>query len=384
MAYALRNRAYLETPVPFRPIFSSTNSNATCNNTGHSAFAVGHVWLTSGPGTSKTLDSTAGCNIYWATGSVTWNNATNNTTNVRVGVQAVTATGVNDDNWTGKPQADLLAGTATVSANAVMKTAIASGSLSIANGDLLAIGFEMTAHGSTDSVTLRRPSLDVVASVSDTAIDTGSGPGLSGFVGMVAIEFADGTFGYLEPDIYPHIYEASSTFSNASTPDEIALVMQWPYPVKAAGLCAFLGSIAAADDFELILYSDPLGSPVAQKTLTFDSDLYAVGNNRHFAKQFSAYYDIAANTNVAVAVRPTTANTITYQRMNLSSGNGNLRKATQLGTNWSMYSRSDQTGAFGSQDTTILPAFGVYVIGHDDATGGAVAGSVTVGGLLVR
>jgi hypothetical protein len=217
-------------------------------------------------------------------------------------------------------------------------------------------------------------------------VDSGSGPALVNRVSIVTIEFDDGTVGWLGLESYAALMEGSALFASNSTPDEIALVFQVPFTAAALGLYAEVNTVAAADDFELILYSDPLGTPVAERTLAFDMSLHAATNAVRVDRNFTSAYTLSANTNYAVAVRPTTTNTIGLGQSNFNTGNGNLRKATMLGTSWSKYTRTDNTGAFGSQDTTILPSLGVYVGQLDDGAGGAGGGllrPVGLGGGLV-
>lgn len=360
MAIQTLNGPILFCPLFAQPSFPDTNvTTATMDAAGESIFVVGHIRLSTGPGTSKTLDTNG--KIHWRSGAVTFANASSN---LRVGVQDVSAAGVNDDVWTGEPQADLVGGTDTIAATAVITTTIESGSRSITHGDQLCIGAELTTRGGADSIVVNRINPDLSGTESHSALDTGSGPALATQYAPFVIEFGDGTLGWMEPYIYPVVYEASAAFNSGSTPDEYALVFQTPFPFQAGGLFAQLSGLAAADDFELILYSDPLGTPVAERTLSFDMSLYAVGGG--VTRTFTSAFSIVANTNYAVALRPTTANSLNFQQCNFGSNGANIRKATPLGTNWSMYSRSNQTGAFGSQSTTILPAFGVWATGFDD------------------
>lgn len=368
MAIQVLSSPVLFAPLPTAP-FLHTTANITTDAAGESVFAIGHIQLSTGVGTTKTLSSSGG-KIHWRTGAVTFSNGSSN---LRLGVQDVTAAGVNDDDWTSEPQADLVGGTDTITGSTVMSTAIESGSRNITHGDFIAVGMELTARGGADSIVTVRQSSNIGAYSAHSAVDTGSGPALLAAPSSFVIEFDDGTLGWMDPCVYPQVFESSTVYGTGSTPDEYALVARWPFTFTASGLFCIVANTVAADDFDLILYSDPLGvTPVATKTLVLDSSLYAVSAGQaSVSRPFtSSNVTIAANTDYAIAVRPSTANTLSYVRSNLGSGGANIRKATHLGTNWSQYSRSDESGAFGSQDTTLLPAFGIWAVGFDDGTGG--------------
>jgi len=352
-------------PFPLAPFSDVGTTNQTMDAAGESFFAVGHILLSSGPGTSKTFDS--GCKLHWRAGAVTLSNGS---TNFRGGIQDVTAAGVNDDTWTSEPQGNYTSAAAPT-ASVVNSLTITSGSRSITHGDLIAAGFEMTARGGADSVVIPRAgAFNSVASHS--AADTGSGPALVQGSGFFTLEFADGTVGWFDPYSFAHIFEASAAFGSSSTPDEIALVFRLPVKAQVYGAFMYLANLAAADDFNVILYSDPLGTPVAERSVVQDMAVAATGNywSRPWSAPVDSPFTLNANTDYALSLLPSTTNTLSYGRLNFNTSNGVLRKPTPLGTNWSLYSRSDVTGAFGSQDTTILPLFGLWLAFDDGAGGG--------------
>ena len=130
------------------------------------------------------------------------------------------------------------------------------------------------------------------------------------------------------------------------------------------------------------MYSDPLGgTPVAELTIAQDGDL---GNNETwFSRPTTTTYTLSPGTNYAIAVRPTTANTLSFYRFDLGTGGANLRKASTFGTTASTYSRSDNAGAFGTQVTTSLPLVGIWVdqLSDDVSSGGINAPRFMTGGL---
>jgi hypothetical protein len=323
---------------------------------------IGYVHLTSGPGTSKTLSSSGG-KIHYRTVAVTFANAG---TTIRVGLQDVASTGLPDTTF--DVHDDLVGATDTITANAINTAVMSSGTKTVAHGDLIAVVFHATSRAGADTVTIARSSSSGGQPYCTlNGSRTASPP-------IVTIEFDDGTMGWFGMSSYVYLTENSAAMNTASTPDEAALIFQVPVPCSAVGLVAKLANVANSDDFEMILYSDPLGTPVAQRTLAQDMDQAA--GSVYYDRPFVTAYALLANTDYAIAMRPTTANTLSYQRLNFGSGNSALRKPTPLGTNWYLATRSDQTGAFGSADTTILPLFGVWLTDFEDGTGG-VGGTET-------
>lgn len=349
--------------------------NTTLDAAGESQTGIGQLIWSSGPGTTKTISSSGG-KVFVRFGALTFNNAGST---FRLGVQDVGATGLEDGTF--DAFAELIGGGGGITASAVNALAITSGSKSITHGDLIAISSELIARGGADSLIVLRGGTSV--SLPYTSVDTGSGPGKNIRPPLLAIQADDGTLGWLW--LPPLFTENSAQFSTSSTPDEHALVFRVPFRTAAVGLHAKLSNLAATDDFELILYSDPLGTPTAQRTITQDMDLGAVG--AAFDGFFTSAYTLEPDTDYAIALRPTTTNALSYLRVNLGSGNGDLRLATPFGTDGYLATRSDQTGAFGSADTTILPQFGVWLGQLEDGAGGGgggTGGAHILGGTVVR
>jgi hypothetical protein len=365
------NHGTLLSPLPTFGLQISTGS-MTFDAAGESAAGIGYINLSSGPGTSKTISAAGGGKFAFYAGTCT---LVNGSSNLRLGVQDVGATGIEDGTF--DVYADVAgAGGGAVASAAVNSFAMTSGTKTIAHGDRVALVGELTARAGADSIIFIRSSTQGVSVPYSTA-DTGSGPAKGTFgLPFITLVFDDGTVGWL--DNHPAaVATTSSTFSSSSTPDEYALVFQIPFRSAAVGLMCFLSSVAATDDFELILYSDPLGTPVAERTLTQDADLLEITAGQMYSRPFTSAYTLEPNTNYAIALRPTTTNTLAFYRYQYNTGNGALRGTTALGTNWSQYTRSDNTGAFGSQDTTILPLFGVWLSQLSDDAGGG-GGTVVV------
>jgi hypothetical protein len=331
----------------------------TVDAAGESVSCVGYIRLSSGPGTSKVLSAAGSGKIHVCLGALTF---ANGSTNVRVGVNDVDAAGVEDG--THDVYGDFVGGGGGLSANGVNNLTMTSGTKTIADGDLVAIVVEMTARGGADSVVVNRATMSGGSVLPYATVDAGSGPAKAGGNGaaLCAIEFDDGTIGYMA-NMWARFPVLQTAFASNSTPDEYALVFQVPFKARVSGLFAGLGNLAAADDFELILYSDPLGTPVAELTAAQDM---TIGDGQIWISRQSGSYTLSPGTNYAIAIRPTTTNTLSFYRFDLGTGGANLRKACVFGTNCSTYYRQDNAGAFGNESTTSIPMLGVWIDQLDD------------------
>lgn len=351
----------------------------TTDAAGEMTAFIGYV-RNSGTG-SKTLSSSGG-KIHWYSGSsVTF---ANGSTNFRVGIQdVVVGTGPPwrpDETWTGEPYDDLVGGTDTISSNTWQTTTISTGSRSIADGDLIAIVFDMTARGGSDAVKVRTDGASAYSAMnSGGVIQKFAGSwalSTTGFPNAV-IEYDDGTFGVLEGSIVHSAVEAIGNYNSGSTPDEYGTIFQVPYKANINKLWAIWRIVANTADAELILYSDPLGTPVAERTFTLDANYGAVTTSARLGVYPVAEFALAANTNYAVALRPTTTNNVALT--NFDVGAAGQMFAHLWGTNCYAVSRTDNSGAF-SATTTRRFLCGVGFCGFDDGAGGGGGGGIRLAG----
>lgn len=338
-----------------------TSLATTLNAVGESVGAVGRIRLTSGRGTSKTLNNTSKVHIRFGS-TLTWADPT---TVLRVGLQGVSAGGIEDGVW--QVYVDLVPGVNAISGGTNMYT-FTTGSATVTDGLEYALVIEMTARGGTDSVQIQRN--DVATIYPMTTIDVGTGVfRFSGGVN-IAIEFADGEVGWFSPH-FPTTSTIGANFSDSTTPDERALILTMPFRAVAQSLYARVTNIATPDDLELILYSDPLGTPVAERTAVFDASF--IGDTAGWIELPIDEFTMKKGQTYAVAIRPTTSNSIALYTLFFGTDGANLRKVTQLGTDWYYAERTNQSGAFGSAELNSLPQMGLYIT-FDDGRGGGRAG----------
>lgn len=355
----------------------STNAVAanTMDAAGESCAFIGKVYI-EGAAASKTISS-AGGKIVFRTGTVTF---ANGSTNFRVGVQDVAATGLEDGTF--DVYVDLTGGGGGIASNTWYELAMATGTKTISHLDTVAICFEMTARGGSDSVSIFSFSTNIFASNSSNfpyrTQDTGSGPvrSSSNTIGALII-FDDGTLGWIEGGgVFPGMNATvTQTYNSGSTPDEYAGVFQVPFKMSVRGGYLSVGSIASTDNFEIVLYSDAQGTPVAERTVTVDPNYTgsASANNAYWVS-FSSI-TLTPGLWYALAMRPTTANNLTLLYVNIGASFGNkYKKSLPFGTNCKLSSRTNQTGAFSEVQTYYQPIFGLWVDKLDD---GASSGGET-------
>jgi hypothetical protein len=347
----------------------------TMDASGESVAFIGKVYI-EGAAASKTISS-AGGKIVFRTGTVTF---ANGSTNFRVGIQDVAATGLEDGTF--DVYADLTGGGGGLASNTWYELAMATGTKTISHLDTVAICMEMTARGGTDSVVIySHASINYYTANSNfpyRTTDTGSGPtrsGTSPYGGMII--FDDGTLGWIEGAWFgPGLSTQSAlTYNSGSTPDEYAAVFQVPFKMAVRGGYLGVGSIASTDNFEIILYSDAQGAPVAERTVTVDPNYTgSTSNNGPYFVSFSSY-NLSPGLWYGLAMRPTTANSLSLVYSNIGAGFGNkYKKMLPFGTNCKLSGRTNQTGAFSEVQTYYQPIFGLWVDKLDD---GASSGGET-------
>lgn len=349
-------------------IFASvpqTSNIATLDAANEAIILIGDV-VTS-DGASHTIDTTGSSSLQWRTGSVTFANAA---TTVVVGLGDVdTATGppARAANATDVITFDVLCsmtgGGGGVTANAWQTNVPTSGTKTIANGNRLAFSIQMTARGGADSL------IGVGVSALGNAMQS---PLITTFLGGVYavhaaspaafIVFSDGAFGWFyTTDVMSGI--AARTFNSGSATKEYGQLYSLPFPARISGLYGWIDPDA---DCDIVLYSDPLGTPVAQKTVSIDVNVTAVASGRKFNLPFPAAYDLAANTPIAAVFKPGGSNISAYFK---TLGSATHRVTDSGGT--SSYGVSRASGAFADANSSLDHYYiGLLLRAFDDGAGG--------------
>ncbi len=354
--------------VPFQRYSSSSVGTAsTLNATGETTQIVGSVFLENPLGGSKTISAAGGGKIVWFTGTVTFANA--GTTFV-VSIQDVSTAsspgqgdGVNDVSVT------YTGGGGGVTGTAVQQSVMASGSKTIANGDLIAIVLSMTARGGVDSIAVQHAptGTEVNANILGGSIvenTTGVYANTSAYP-MAYIVFDDGSVGYMYGFAMQAAINTVTINSGTGTADEYGNLIKLPYTFYALGIEVMVSLAGNSSDFELLLYSDPLGTPTVQRTLTADATMAsATATTRFVGLYFSTPYMMSANTPVAITCRPTTVNNLSIYAFD---GDGVKSDKIHPPNNY-VYAvrRLDNTGAFSDYNggTAKTRMMSIYLVGY--------------------
>lgn len=364
----------IECPTSIFALASTTLDAAT-----EALHYCGQVYLEGGSG-SKTISS-AGGKIHWRTAStITFANAG---TTLRVGMQDVsTTTAPTQGDGTHDVYADLVGGTDTIAGSTAYATAMESGSKTISHGDKVAIVWEMTARGGTDSVQVTHSTDGQLSDVNFPTLTSYLASTWAKVNGMplALIEFDDGTYGVIFGGQMQTTGAGTNvSFSvNTATADEYGNIFSFPFPVVVDGFWAMAVPASNAADFEVCLYSDPLGTPSLIEAVAVDATQSGtVASMRNIALMFSSPRTLAQNTTYALTVRPTTTTSVTVQHFDMSVGAINM---SALGQNCYAVRRLDNTGAFsdynGGTAKTRRVAMGFAVRAFEDAWGEARAQSM--------
>jgi hypothetical protein len=301
-------------------------------------------------GSSHTIDTTGSSSLGYRTASVTFANAGSS---FKVGLSTV-------DTATGPPAraanvADVItfsvskthAGAGgTPTTDAWQENVPDAGTMTIANGDLVAFCTQMTARAGADTIAVR---------YGLTVVDP-SRPSVTGYVGAAytaqtgipnaVITFSDGKLGFFYGGEVFTTASSNQTWNNTSGTKEYGNFMQLPVPGKAYGVIV---GCSMGGDTDVVLYSDPLGTPVAQKTVSVDRNTIggasAIAWNVHL---FSSPYSFTANQPLGIILKPSSATNITAPYLSFNAAAH--QKSLTLGTNG--YAINRNAGAFAAQNSS--------------------------------
>lgn len=345
-------------------------SNIVLDAANEAAIMVGELrWEDGG---SHTVDTSGLSSIQWRSSTSTFANAG---TTLKVGIGAV-------DSATGPPVraanvadvitfdvAAVFAGAGGGVTSAAWQTSVpTTGSKTIANNELVAVSMQMTARAGSDSV--------IVAS--SVVLDTYTRPTVTSFTGggysnssrapNVVVVASDGTRGYIYGGYVASVGSTTQTWNNTSGTKEYGNILRFPFPARAYG-------IAVGNNFggncDLILYTDPLGTPAAAGTISVDLNQISNSNATSDGRfMFASPIDLAANTDYAVIAKPTSATSVImpYKTYNDASH----QNSDWLGTD--CYAISRNAGAFASQNSNKdRYAIGLLVGAFDAGGGGGIS-----------
>ena len=353
-----------------RSMVSAYFTSVTVDAAGERVAMIGRIkWSDA---SSHTVSSSGGSISFAAGAGTVWANAS---TSLDVGIQDVTA-GSREPDGTFDVKATLVPGTETLTASATNTVSMETGSKTIADNDLIAVVWDMTARAGSDALPV-----GVINGAGSSGIPfpyvrfyNGAAWTNSANQPNVIIKADDGVYGWFEPWGYrPAAIGSQAYNSGTGTADEYGgrILLPWPVTVEAISVPIIVAS--GSSDFELCIYSDITGTPAlvgGTVAATVDADAIA-GNfgDYFFTVPFSSPKALAANTVYGWTVRPTTANNVTMEWGDFGSGNNALMASLMMGPHSYRIRRLDNTGAFTLTDTLHVP-FVLHVSKFDDGAGG--------------
>jgi len=368
--------AFPGSPLSFvGPGFSDSSiissSSTTLDATGESVVFIGRM-ITSDGG-SHTIDTTGSSSIGWRTGNVTF---ADGGTTVKVGIAAVLTTAGPPgraanaaDVITFDVSKTMTGGGGGITTNAWQTHVPDAGTKTIANGDLVAIGVQMTARGGVaDSVTVTHQTLSLVNH--GVQITTFLAAAYAAGIGLpnAFVTFSDGAFGYIAGGQVFSVLTARTWNSTAGT-KEYGQLFNLPFPMKVYGIWGF---IDPDGDHDVVLYSDPLSaSPVPERTVSVDANTTASAAGRRFIQWFATPYTTTANQSIVAALKPGTSNISTYYKTLNSAAH---RVSDPWGT--SGYGVSRASAAFSDANSSLDHYYVGLILGAFDdgtSTGGGIS-----------
>ncbi len=316
---------------------------------------------------SHTIDTTGSSALHWRTNTSTFSNAG---TTVKVGLAAVdTTTGpparaVNvADVITFDVNASFTGGGGGIPANTWQTHVPTTGTKTIAHGDLVAFAVQMTARGGSDLIHVQ-VQVSLTNTVYFPTVTTFQGAVYAAQAGLpnCIITFSDGAKGFFHcGEVYSTI--TTQTWNSGSATKEYGQLFKIPAPLRIYGI---YGIMDADADCDIVLYSDPLGTPVAERTVAIDLNTVTSANGRRFNVLFSSPYDTTADQLIAAVYKPGASDVSAYYK---TLGAATDRISDIWGTDG--YGISRASGAFADMGSSLSHVYiGLHVGGLEVGGGG--------------
>jgi len=231
---------------------------------GESVCQIGPIYLSTGPGTSATLNSSGKIVSCCPGSSVTYADAG---TTIRAGLQAVSS-GI--ESGTYLVYGEDTGGSGLYAQNKMSPMPMTTGSQVINHGDVFAVIVEVMAKGGTDSIRIQH-SASIPHTVPYMTIDTGSGPAKQSQTANFTIDFGNGVFGFFAEAHVAAIWPTATAFTSSSTPNEYGLAFTVPFRCTLDRLVQYIGDIDSGDTGDVCLYRDAYSSsPSLMETIAVD------------------------------------------------------------------------------------------------------------------
>jgi len=308
-------------------------SSHIINGAAEGVAGIGYIYLENGlEGGGKTISS-AGGKIYWANAGSQFLDPG---TTLRVGIQDVGATGLEDGVW--DVYADLVGGTDLISGEAnVITTAMEVGSKVINHGDLIAVVFSAASVLNDDFVINNVSPGFKMNPYRTQNLGAGSSKNTANSSPLFVIEFNDGTMGWFVTG-YP-AYAEVLTIGPLTTERERGLLFSMPISCEINQIHFPVSSTGSGDEFSVLIYKDPLNDVELLQTININCNILGSTSISGMISLPINQLKVSANQQYGITLKGMTG-FITMQANNLGLGNEHLRRATILGERWGLLSRT--------------------------------------------
>jgi hypothetical protein len=331
----------------YNPFSNVAFTGTTLDAANEAVIWIGRI-ITSDGG-SHTIDTSGSSSLQWRTSSITF---ANGSTTVKVGLAAVLGTAGPPgraanaaDVITFDVSKSLTGGGGGITGSAWQTHTPDTGTKTIANGDLVAFCIQMTARGGADAIIVQSVNGALGRHRPTLTNYTGGSYAQANSLPNALIVFSDGAYGWFAGGNVASD-ATSRTFNSGSVTKEYGQLFQMPFPMKVYGA---YGWIDPDNDFDVILYSDPLGgSPAAERTCSFDANNTADALSRAWMDYFSSPYTVPANTPIGAVYKPGASNITAYYK---TLANAAHRVTDPWGT--SGYGISRASGAFANANSSL-------------------------------
>jgi len=297
------------------PAALSSATVATLDATNEALITIGHIWTSDGA--THTIDTSGSSGLGWRTNNIAFSNAA---TVVKVGLAAAdTANGppgraVNVGGViTFNVSRSLVGGSGGITGNLWQEPTPDAGTMTIANGDLVAFCIQMTNQGAVDAINVggvgqayANIGLPCVTSYLSGAYANTT------FLPNCRIRFSDGARGYFAGSALQNGSLATYTWNSGSATKEYGNALTLPFPARISGVVSYV-TLGGPTDF--ILYSDPFVTPVAERTVSMSHRPLAVATAGTLYMMFATPYDAAANQPLVLAAKPGASNISMFSRL---------------------------------------------------------------------
>lgn len=237
----------------------------------------------------------------------------------------------------------------------LFNTGSVSGSKTIANGDLVAITFNMSARGGSDSIAVARgytAAFHLTTGIPLAVTWNGTTATLTTSTPGCVITFSDGKKGWLfgSFNVSVHNVSTSTVINTGTNPAEVGNLFRSPVPMKLRGMSGRINLANLSADYDICIYADPFGTPTLVGSRSVDASGCSTGGQGHYIP-FSSPVRIEPNKDYVAAIKPTTANSVTINCV--SVGHVSHQKFFHMGDNGYAVQRASGGGAFTARSSQL-------------------------------